>query len=160
MIRDATADDADAIAALTLAVYVGEGHTDPATSPEHVAELTDVAARLAECEVLVAEQDGRIVGTVTVAAPGSRSAHIAQPGEREVRMLAVDPSARRLGVAARLMAEVEARARRSGAQAVVLSTEPAMAAAHRLYEGRGYRRTPERDWSTEGVGLLTYRLAL
>ena len=75
-------------------------------------------------------------------------------------MLAVAPTARRLGMAGRLMAEVESRARRGGARAVVLSTGPAMAAAQRLYEGRGYRRTRERDWSTEGVGLLTYRLGL
>lgn len=63
-------------------------------------------------------------------------------------------------VADRLMGEVEDRARRIRAAAVVLSTGPDMAAAQHLSERRGYRSTPERDWATEAAGLLAYRVAL
>ncbi|MEI2620039.1 MAG: hypothetical protein V9G09_04790 [Candidatus Nanopelagicales bacterium] len=32
-----------------------------------------------------------------------------------------------------------------------------MTQARRLYEGLGYLRTPQRDWTINGVGLITYR---
>jgi ribosomal protein S18 acetylase RimI-like enzyme len=37
------------------------------------------------------------------------------------------------------------RARAAGTATVVLSTDPRMAAAHRLYERLGFSRLPERD---------------
>ena len=41
--------------------------------------------------------------------------------------------------------------------AMVLSTDPRMTAAHRLYERLGFTRLPERDWSPmPGVDLLVY----
>jgi hypothetical protein len=43
----------------------------------------------------------------------------------------------------------------------VLSTQVRMTPAHRLYEGLGFERLPERDWSpVEGVELLCYRRTL
>jgi ribosomal protein S18 acetylase RimI-like enzyme len=40
---------------------------------------------------------------------------------------------------------------------MVISTDPRMTAAHRLYERLGFARLPERDWSPEpGVDLLVY----
>jgi hypothetical protein len=40
---------------------------------------------------------------------------------------------------------------------MVLSTDPRMAAAHRLYQRLGFLRLPERDWSpVPGVVLLVY----
>ena len=75
-------------------------------------------------------------------------------------MLAVSTQVRRRGVADRLVAAAEALAVERGATAVVLSTEPGMGAAHRLYERRGYVRVPERDWSVGPFELLAYRLDL
>jgi len=43
---------------------------------------------------------------------------------------------------------------------VVLTTEPEMTAARALYEGLGYVRTPDRDWSIDGFGLITYARTL
>jgi ribosomal protein S18 acetylase RimI-like enzyme len=54
------------------------------------------------------------------------------------------------------MAACEDLARDLGTQRVVLSTEPAMTAAQRLYHRLGYVRTPERDWSIGAFPLLTY----
>ena len=40
---------------------------------------------------------------------------------------------------------------------MVISTDPRMTAAHRLYERLGFTRLPERDWSPmPGVDLLVY----
>jgi len=101
-----------------------------------------------------------IVGTVTAAGAGTPFSDIGEPGEMEIRMLAVAPEARRQGVARQLVAACEVAAVAAGADAVVLSTVPAMAAAQRLYETLGYRRTPERDWAIHGLHLLTYRKEL
>jgi hypothetical protein len=35
-----------------------------------------------------------------------------------------------------------------------------MAAAHRLYQRRGYARQPDRDWRVGRVRLLVFRLPL
>ncbi len=102
-----------------------------------------------------------MVGTVTYCPPGSPWSELAQPGEGEFRMLAVDPSARRRGVALALVGLCLERASELGCGAVVLSSLPVQRAAHRIYASLGFRRTPERDWSpTEGVELLAFRLDL
>ncbi len=138
-------------------VYVGEGWANPMHSPDYVHSLLDGATRIEQAEVLIASVDDEPVGSVTVT-DGPPLANIARPGELEVRMLAVLPSARRLGVAAALMQSAEDLAVTRGKRRVVLSTDPAMAAAQGLYTARGYRRTPERDWEINGSHLITYSL--
>lgn len=157
-IRPATAEDAEVIGVLTEQVYRDGGFLDD--DEAYVAHLLDGAGRVRDALVLVAELDGRVVASVTLAEPGTPWAEVSRPDELEVRMLAVAESARRRGIADRLMDEAEAHARRRGLAAVVLSTEPVMAAAHVLYERRGYLRQPERDWDVDGFPLLAYRRAL
>lgn len=144
-IRQATLRDAELVRHITRTVYIGEGW---ATTPAYIQELLDVERRIVENTVLLAD----VVGTLTVAEPPHPSAHVALPGELEVRMLCVLPDARRIGVAQALMSAVEAMP----AQRVVLSTEQRMKGAQKLYEGLGYHRTPERDWYIHGEKLLTY----
>jgi ribosomal protein S18 acetylase RimI-like enzyme len=54
----------------------------------------------------------------------------------------------------------EVLARNTGFAALVLSTEPDMHAAHRLYHRRGYVRQPGRDWQEGKFRLLVFRLRL
>jgi hypothetical protein len=43
----------------------------------------------------------------------------------------------------------------------VMSTQPDMVHAHRIYHRLGFARTPERDWSpVPGLQLLTYAIEL
>lgn len=154
--RRAGAADGDVVGRLTEQVYRDGGFADDG----YAAVLRDGATRVREAHVLVAELDGRVVGTVTVARPGTAYAGFSRPGEMEVRMLAVTEDARRRGIADRLMDEAEAHARRVGVDVVVLSTEPLMRAAQRLYDRRGYVRTPDRDRWEGTVELLAYRLDL
>jgi ribosomal protein S18 acetylase RimI-like enzyme len=70
----------------------------------------------------------------------------------ELHLLAVAPRARGRGVARALVAACEERASALGCSAVVLSTQPTMRAAHRLYEALGDRRDPSRDWSRPATG--------
>lgn len=103
----------------------------------------------------------RVSGTVTFMTSGSPYAQIALPGEAEFRLLAVEPGARRGGMGQALVSACIERARGRGATALVLSTQPSMLAAHRLYERLGFQRAPERDWRTASGGeRLVYRLGL
>jgi ribosomal protein S18 acetylase RimI-like enzyme len=104
--------------------------------------------------VLVAEDAGHIIGTVTLE-PFYRFSEIARsPGEAEVRALAVGPHAQHRGVGRALVAAVIDRATVKGIDRLVLSAHPAMTAAQHLYRLAGFTRLPARDWSPVPGGLL------
>ena len=158
VIRRARAADLDAAGEVTVAAYA-EFTTGP--DDHYIALLRDAARRDREAELWVAARDDEVVGTVTVALPGSPWREIGGT-TRGVRMLAVAPSARRrLGVGDALTQHVLDRFRGLGMRAVVLSSLSTMAAAHRIYERLGFRRAPERDWSpVPGVELVAFRVEL
>ena len=157
VVRRAASDEGEEIGLLTLAAYAG----DPVVDEDYAKELGDGTARVRDAHVLVAFAGLRMVGSVTVAEPGTPFAEIAEPGEIEVRMLGVDPAARRLGIADLLMDAAEQRARSRSLAGVVLSTATHMTAAHALYDRRGYLPQPHRDWHVDDDLLLhVYRLAL
>ena len=71
------------------------------------------------------------------------------------------PEVQGQGVGRRLLRHLLGRACELGIRHLVLCTEPAMSAAHRLYEQEGFVRLPERDWSpAAGTTLLVYGLRL
>jgi GNAT superfamily N-acetyltransferase len=111
-----------------------------------------------DAEVWVAELDGRVVGTVTWCPPGSAFREVAtRDDQSEFRMLAVDPTVRRRGVAAALVDACLARARADGACEIVLCSLPEMAAAHGLYARVGFVRAPHLDWAPrESVCLWAF----
>lgn len=117
----------------------------------YVPVLADVAARAAAAEVLVAvdpsAEEERVLGSVTYVTSGPYLEAAREPDEVGFRMLAVDPAVQRRGVARALVLACLDRARAAGADRVVISTQPAMHAAHRLYAALGFRRLPERDWA-------------
>src|SRR5690606_38990842 len=118
-VRPATPADHEAIGALTVAVYVGEGYVPP-DSP-YAAELADTARRAEVATLLVAEHEGEVIGSLTVARPGTPYADIARPGELEFRMLAVAVGARGLGAGTTLVRSVIEIARAESLAAVVLT---------------------------------------
>jgi len=158
VVRRAEAADLPAVGAVTVAAYAEftEGPDD-----RYVARLADAAARQREAELWVAERDGEVLGTVTLAPEGSPWREVAEPGEGEFRMLAVAPTARRQGVGEALTRLAVDRFRDLGAPAVVLSSLAEMTAAHRVYGRLGFVRVPERDWSPlPHVHLVAFRLEL
>ena len=139
---------------MTVAAYA-EFTTGPDDS--YLALLRDAARRDREAELWVADREGEVVGTVTIALPGSPWREIAAEDEGEFRMLAVSPTARRQGVGEALTRLVMDRFRELGFRAVVLSSLAEMTSAHRVYERHGFRRAPERDWSPHaGVDLIAF----
>ena len=146
------------VGAMTVAAYAPFlGPDDP-----YALRLADARLRDREAEVWVAvDTTGRLVGNVTVCPPGSRWRELAGDGEGELRMLAVDPAAQGRGVGRALTVAVVERFRAEGAATVVLSSMPAMQAAHRLYERLGFTRRPDRDWAPlPDVPLIAYALEL
>lgn len=156
-IARARQDELVRVGSLVADTYVDGGFVAP-DSP-YLAQLHDVTARWHEADLLVARSaTGGVVGTVTFCLAGSRWANIARPGEAEFRMLAVDPLVQGRGVGRRLVQECLARATAAGARTTVISTEPEMVVAHRMYEAMGFVRSPDRDWAPRaGIDLLTYR---
>ena len=156
-VRCARPEEFAEVGRLTADVYVGEGWAGEGYAPV----VRDVAARAAEASVLVALDGDEIVGAVTVATRGGRYAEQAGPGDAVVRMLVTAPQSRGRGVGLLLMQACLDAAVRDGCSRVRLSTQAAMASAHRLYERLGFVRTPADDWSPEpGLQLLTYALEL
>ncbi|GAC1440140.1 MAG: GNAT family N-acetyltransferase [Mycobacteriales bacterium] len=156
-IRRVRAGEYEAVADLTVAVYRLGGYG----STQYEPALRDVAGRDATAQVLVAVLEDRVVGAVTVALGGGPWAERSAPGEAEVRMLVVHPDVRGAGVGASLVLACIEAARAHAVGVLRLSTEPAMTAAHRLYERLGFARTPSYDWEpVPGVPLLGYELVL
>jgi ribosomal protein S18 acetylase RimI-like enzyme len=125
--------------------------------------MADVAGRADRTHVLVAVEDGRIVGSLTLELEGrvgdwDRDPPL-RPGEAHIRMLGVDPAARARGVGTRLMADAEARARAAGKTVVTLHTTERMVAAQRMYARLGYDRAEDHVFP-DGFVLLGYRKEL
>jgi ribosomal protein S18 acetylase RimI-like enzyme len=161
-VRRATPAEFAAVARLTVAAYEADGQLKGENGYE--VTLADVATRAAEGEVLVAVDPttGAVLGSVTFVLPGSPYAELSGPGEAEFRMLAVDPAAQGRGAGVALVRACLSRAAAQGCSAVVICVRSGLAeAAHRLYAGLGFVRTPARDWSPlPGVDLLALRYEL
>ena len=152
-VEPARPEDYAAIAELTVRVYVDGGLASAGYAPE----LADVAGRAPRSELLVVWDSGRIVGSVALVLDGDFGNVTASDDEAAFRMLVVDPAAQGRGVGELLVATCLERARAAGKRRMVLSTDPRMTAAQRLYRRMGFTRLPERDWAPEpGIDLLVY----
>jgi ribosomal protein S18 acetylase RimI-like enzyme len=156
-VEPATPDDFPQIAELTAGVYRDEG----LAPEEYQRQLRDVAGRAARAELLIARDGDAVVGSVALVLDGDFREISDSDEEAAFRMLVVDRAVRGRGVGELLVRECLDRARAAGKRRMVLSTDPGMRAAHRLYERLGFTRLPERDWSPlPGVNLMAYGRAL
>jgi 2-keto-4-pentenoate hydratase/ribosomal protein S18 acetylase RimI-like enzyme len=121
-------------------------------------EIVDVAARLKDAEVLVAVEDGRLLGSVTyVPGPGTPFAEFEAPDGAGMRMLGVAPEAQGRGVGEALTLACLDRARQAGRGVLILHTASFMDAAQRLYDRLGFERAEDLDWQVDATDLWGYR---
>jgi N-acetylglutamate synthase-like GNAT family acetyltransferase len=146
-----------AVGELLVQVFVGENYA-PA---DLVPKLRDVASVACTSKLFVAERMGVIVGCVALARYGEPEAEIARAAEAELRMLAVATSARRYRMGESLVRRCIQTAESWNLERLVLSTDPRMEAAERLYTRLGFSREPARDWTKpDGRRRLAYVLQL
>lgn len=159
-VRAARSNELDLVGRLTLDAYLADGMVNP--TGIYAAQLFDAARRDRDAQLLVAvDNEGELLGTVTVCSPDSPLGEVSRPGELEFRMLAVAPGARRRGIGETLVRAVLARATEIGAHRVVMCSDEQMHVAHRLYARLGFVRMPERDWCPmPEVRLLAFGVAL
>ena len=155
-VRLARPEEYAAVTELTLEVYVG-GYI-PADD-NYVDELSATEKRAAEADLIVAVDDGVVLGAVTYCPLGSSWREIAAEDEGEFRMLAVSDEARGRGVGLALIQACVDRAREARLRGLAISTMSKMTVAHRLYGRLGFTRVPDSDWSPQsGVCLMAFRL--
>jgi ribosomal protein S18 acetylase RimI-like enzyme len=133
-VRIAQPIDAAAIAETLRAAFAPfEGRYTPAAFTATTPTASQVADRFQEGPIWLAEQEGRVVGTVSV---------VPRSGDLYLRSMAVHPTAQGQGIGARLLAAVEGFAK-PGYRRIVLTTTPFLDAAIRLYQRAGFRSTDE-----------------
>lgn len=164
IIRGARDDERSTIGELTLRAYGEYAEImDPASWAGLSQALKDALASDAPVERIVAEDDGRIVGSAMLYAAeidayGSLASRTTAP---EIRLVAVAPEARGKGIARALVDECIRRARAYGATEVGLHTSRSMRVAMAMYAKLGFVRAPERDFQPPGAELVEgYRLRL
>ena len=145
------------ITALLERVYVAGGFTDAALAIELFAPAA--VARRGHVLLAVARPAG-VVGMVICASPDNPYRQVAAGDEAEMQLLAVDPGASGRGLGRALCRAFERKAVALGYRQAVLSTQPAMHAAHRLYVALGYARNAARDWARAQRSFLVYEKQL
>jgi N-acetylglutamate synthase-like GNAT family acetyltransferase len=134
VIRRARREDiAGILACLAAAFAPYRGQYTPDGFRDTVLTSEAAAVRLREMTVLVAEQDGVIVGTL--------AHHPAREGEGHLRGMAVLPVVQGQGVAERLLQAAESELRESGCARVTLDTTRPLQRAVRFYTRHGYEAT-------------------
>jgi GNAT superfamily N-acetyltransferase len=159
-IREArTAEEVEAAGRVTVAANAEFAPADPddpfnSSWARYLAEMADAAARAAQGTLLVAVEDGQVVGTVTLyLRPGSMQW---RPGDAMFRLLAVDPAARGRGIGHALFQACLDRARAAGKRRMALHTTEWMGTARAMYERAGFKREPEGDLHLPGVTIIAY----
>ena len=162
-VRDAGVEDLDQVSLLIRDAYQEyQANFSPEVWEGYARDIMDVRSRLDTSELIVAENSGRLVGAVTFYPNTSPSDQGGWPaGWTGIRLLAVHPDARGMGIGRVLMDECLRRSRLRSATALGLHTTELMGIARGMYERMGFVRVPEYDFQAgPEVIVLGYRLDL
>ena|SRR5437867_1038615 len=149
-------DEAGRVTALAYREFIRDGDDDWEDYLRHIA---DVPSRADRTTIMVAVENGRVLGSATLELEGrvddEEDHRRLEPGESHVRMLGVDPSVRRRGIARMLMEACMEAAREGGKTFMTLNTTQRMKAARAMYETLGFERGEDRVFP-DGFVLLSY----
>jgi DNA-binding MarR family transcriptional regulator/GNAT superfamily N-acetyltransferase len=102
----------------------------------------------------IAERDGQNVGCVFLVQARNDKTGKIERGLAQLRLLIVEPSARGLGIGARLVAECERFARNAGYRRIKLWTQSTLLAARAIYARAGYRLVGSESHHSFGADLV------
>ena len=165
-VRQFRAEDADAVRDLFAHAQddVAESYSHTAADREGFHEYIDGALNhdLAHVErsylqrpgnnFWIAEMDGQVVGCI--------GAYRRDDEEAEIRRLAVDRSARRRGVASKLLDQAEEFCRDAGYARAIVWTANHMTAAIAFLQRRGYHELEDHTFPHTSLTLYLYALDL
>jgi len=159
-VRDARPDELDEASEVARAAYQEYAASVPPNIWERYAvDIVDLRSRLGESKLIVAERDGRIVGSVTFYPGDSRRDGGWPDGSAGIRLLAVHPGSRGLGVGRELVEECLRLCRHSGTATLGLHTRDAMSVARGMYLRMGFVPVPEYDFRANDAFIVeAYRL--
>jgi ribosomal protein S18 acetylase RimI-like enzyme len=133
---------------VTAASYQEFAPPGDADWQRYLARIADVAGRAGHTVVLVALDDGEIVGTATVELDQRVEPDWTEPlapHEAHLRMVGVHPSRRRQGIGRALVEASVELARAAGKTQLTLETTAKMRAAHAMYTAIGFTPTGTRE---------------
>lgn len=161
-VRLARPEDDDAVGEILVDGYVtayARKMPQVVVGERRRAELRDVAGKRQEATVLVVEHEGRVAGTVAIWKPGSPKSEAWLPNAADLRHLAVDPKLQGKGLSKALLDEAERIAFRDWkVAAICLHVRRGNLGVARLYQSRGYLRSPNGDLVYPEVELDAYVL--
>ncbi|MEK7216834.1 MAG: GNAT family N-acetyltransferase [Chloroflexota bacterium] len=158
-VREARDDELDAAAAVIASAYEQYRPAIPAEAWEgYRQDMMDVRGRLRSSKLLVAERGGTVLGCVTYFPTATEPW---PSGGAYIRLLAVAPAGRGLGLGRRLTEACIERARAAGKRYIGLHTTGLMEVARAMYERMSFVRLPEADFHpTPQMTVMAYRLDL
>jgi len=157
IIRDASREELPFIRKQRVSAY-SEHATS--VSSEHWQALKQAISSEADVqdgvELIVAEVDGEILGSVALFPPQSDAYEgiVEKLDYSEIRLLAVSSEARGKGVASALIKECMKRTKEKGITSIGLHTADFMKSAMKLYEGFGFERIPQYDFEPANDGVI------
>ena len=167
-IRPARAEELSVLGDLVADAYAAlPGMPTPEEQPGYYAMVRDAPARAHNpaIKILAAVSPaGGLVGSADfiedMAHYGSGGTATRRVGASGIRLLAVAPNARGLGIGKALTRHCIDAARALGRSAVLLHTTRAMETAWRMYEQLGFRRSPDLDFRQGALEVFGFELPL
>ncbi|PTL75788.1 GNAT family N-acetyltransferase [Vitiosangium sp. GDMCC 1.1324] len=161
VIREARPEDDAAIGELLVEAFItqyAKKLPEVQYTEERKRQLRDVASKRAVAKVLVAELEGRVVGTVALWPPGAPGAEAWVPGAADLRHLATAVDFHGRGLSTPLLDAAERVAREWSVPAICLHVRRGAEGVARMYQRRGFVREPAGDLDTPSVYLEAYLL--
>jgi GNAT superfamily N-acetyltransferase len=160
LIREALPGERPALADLTESAYSQyAGAYEPAHWLDYQKSTRQILLHEEGCLRLIALHDGKLTGSVLWCPPYERmmGGTLVKNNFPEMRLLAVDPQFRNLGVGDQLIKACEARCKQEGFERMTLHTTVVMERAKAMYERRGYTRYTDIDFEPfAGFVVLGY----